>query len=335
MAQDMLSPAGAVVTAPPRAPAQRRRKRSSLRAQRNRFAYLLVTPAALLMVAVHIVPALIGIWMSLLRLNQFTLLQFLQAPFVGLENFWSILFDPANPLRSGLGLAVRNTIVYTIVTVAGTLVSAMAVALLLNRQFRGRRWARTLVLVPWVIPSYVVGVLWGFMWQSDVGIINRILVDWVGVLDTRPFWTTGPIALLAVIVPTIWRAFPFVMMIFLAGLQAIPDELYEAAEVDGAGAWRRFRAITLPMMRPVIAIQLLFGIIYSVYSYNIVAMMFGGGNAYPGKYADLMITSITRQSFGAFLFGYGAAGSTLLMLAMMLVVGIWYRVYRKDLAVTR
>jgi multiple sugar transport system permease protein len=335
MAQDMLSPAGAVVRAPTRAPDRRHRQRHSLRAQRRRFAYLLVTPAALLMLAVHIIPAVIGIWMSLLRLNQFTLLQFLQAPFVGLENFWSILFDPSNPLRSGLGLAVRNTIVYTIVTVTGTLVSAMAVALLLNRQFRGRRWARTFVLVPWVIPSYVVGVLWGFMWQSDVGIINRVLVDWVGVVDSRPFWTSGPTALFAVIVPTIWRGFPFVMMIFLAGLQTIPEELYEAAEVDGAGAWRKFRAITLPMMRPVIAIQLLFGIIYSVYSYNIVAMMFGGGNAYPGKWADLAITSITRQSFGAFLFGYGAAGSTLLMLAMMVVVAIWYRIYRKDLAVTR
>lgn len=335
MAQDMLSAAGSAVRVPARAPARRRRRRHSLRAQRARFSYLLVTPALLLMLAVHIIPGLIGIYMSLLKLNQFTLLQFLQAPFVGLENYRSILFDPANPLRSGLGLAVRNTIVYSIVTVVGTLVSAMAVALLLNRQFRGRRWARTLVLVPWVIPSYVVGVLWGFMWQSDVGIINRILVDWLHVLDARPFWTSGQIALFAVIVPTIWRAFPFVMMIFLAGLQAIPEELYEAAEVDGAGAWRRFRAITLPMMRPVIAIQVLFGIIYSVYSYNIVAMMFGGGNAYPGKYADLMMTSITRQSFGAFLFGYGAAGSTLLMLAMLLVVGLWYRIYRKDLAVTR
>lgn len=301
--------------------------------RRNGLAYLLVAPALLFMLLVHLVPMLQGAYMSLLRLNQFTLTRFLRAPWAGLENYRSVLLDPSNPVRAGLGLAARNTALYALVVTLGVLATGMAVALLLNRQFPGRAVARTLMLIPWVVPTYVIGLLWGFMWQSETGIINQILVDWLHLLDRKPFWLIGPNTLWAIIIPTVWRSWPFVMIVFLAGLQTIPDELYEAAAIDGAHAGQRFWHVTLPMLRPVIAIQVLFQIIYNVYSYNIVAMMFGNGAGYPGEWGDLLMTAVTRQSFGSWLFGYGAAASVVLMLAMMGVVGLWYRIFRRELMV--
>jgi multiple sugar transport system permease protein len=206
----------------------------------------------------------------------------------------------------------------------------MAVALLLNRPMRGQKVVRTLMLTPWIVPSYVVAVLWGFMWQSDVGIVNRVLVDYTHVLSDRPVWLLGPNSLWAIIIPSIWRGLPFCMLIFLAGLQAMPKELYEAAALDGAGAWRRFRYITLPLMRPLIAVQLLFGFIYATYQFAIPYVMLGTN---PGPDADLMMTLIVRQSFQNNLFGVGAAASTLLMLVMFAWIAIWWRTFRRDLEV--
>jgi multiple sugar transport system permease protein len=118
------------------------------------------------------------------------------------------------------------------------------------------------------------------------------------------------------------------MLIFLAGLQAQPQELHEAAAIDGAGPWRRFRHITLPLLRPLIAVQLLFGVIYSAYQFAIPYVMLGDN---PGPNADLMMTLIVRQSFSNNLFGFGAAASTLLMAAMVVWVAVWYRAFRRDL----
>ena len=120
------------------------------------------------------------------------------------------------------------------------------------------------------------------------------------------------------------------MLIFLAGLQAMPQELHEAAAIDGAGPLRRFRYITLPLLRPLIAVQLLFGVIYSTYQFAIPYVMFGSN---PGPDADLMMTLIVRQSFSNNLFGYGSAVSVLLMLAMLVWVAIWYRAFKRDLEV--
>jgi multiple sugar transport system permease protein len=187
---------------------------------------------------------------------------------------------------------------------------------------------RTLMIAPWVVPSFVVAILWQFMWVSDSGIINKVLVDWAHLLDDKPVWLLGPNSLWAIIVPSIWRALPFTILVFLAGLQAVPDELYEAASIDGANAWQRFRRITLPLMKPLIAIQLLFGVIYSVYQFAIPYVMMGTN---PGPYADLLMTLIVRQAFTNNLFGYGAAISSLLMLAMLGWVAAWYIGFRRSL----
>lgn len=297
-----------------------------------RVAYLFILPTFLFMLMVHIFPMIQGIWMSFLKLNQFTLNQYLKAPFTGLKNYMDLLFNESNPVRQGLGYALRNTAIYSVVVTIAVMVIGLLVALLLNRDFPGRGIARAAMLLPWVVPSYVVGVLWGFMWQKE-GIINYILVDILHLMSEKPFWLIGQNTIWAIIIPTVWRSWPFIMVVFLAGLQTIPNDLYEAAKIDGANRIRQFFRITLPMLKPIIAVQLLFQIINNVYSYNIVAMMFGNGSGYPGQWGDLLMTALTRQTFGYWSFGVGAAASFLLMGAMLIIVGIWYRIFRSELRV--
>lgn len=301
--------------------------------RQNGLAYKMVAPAIIFMLTVHLIPMLQGIYMSFLKLNQYTLRRFLNAEFVGLDNYKAVLLDPDNPIRAGLKFALRNTVIYAVATTFLVLATAMGVALLLNRDFRGRAWVRTLMLLPWVVPSYVVGILWGFMWQQENGIINRILVDWLHLLDAKPFWLIGPNTIWAIVIPSVWRFWPYLMVVFLAGLQTIPAEMYEAAAIDGASPWQKFRHITLPLLKPVIVIQMLFQIINNVYAYNIVSMMFGNGAGFPGEWGDLLMPAIQRQSFGSWLFGYGSAASVVLMTGMMIFVIIWYRVFRKELMV--
>jgi multiple sugar transport system permease protein len=315
----------------PPAPAGRaaRPRRPAGRDRRARFAYWLIAPALAFMLLVHLVPTAAGTFLSFLDLNTFTFQQLFGAPWTGLGNYDSILFDEANPLHSGFTNAATNTAFYTALVVGGTLAGGLAIALLLNRSFPGQRVARTLMLTPWVVPSFVVAVLWEFMWQRDAGIVNKVLVDYTGIVDERPTWLLGENTMWAIVLPSIWRGIPFAMLIFLAGLQAIPRDLHEAAALDGAGPWRRFRHITLPLLRPLIAIQLLFGVIYSAYQFTIPYVMLGSN---PGPSADLLMTLVMRQSFSNNLFGYGAAVSTLLMLGMLVWVALWYRAFRRDFA---
>jgi multiple sugar transport system permease protein len=295
------------------------------------LAYWLIAPALTFMVLVHLIPSAAGVALSFKNLNTFTFSQLFGAPWTGFKNYDSILFDSANPLHSGFVDAARNTVIYTAATVAGTLAGGLGIALLLARQFPGRRLVRTLMLAPYVVPSFVVAVLWGFMWQSDSGIINKVLVDYTGIVHDRPTWLLGHNSLLAIIIPSIWRGIPLAMLIFLAGLETMPKELHEAAAIDGAGPWRRFHYITLPLLRPLIAVQLLFGVIYSAYQFTIPYVMLGSN---PGSDADVIMTLIVRQSFSNNLLGFGAAASTLLMLVMLIWVAVWYRAFRRDLEVS-
>ena len=313
------------MTGPPPPTRARRRPR------RNLFPYALIAPALIVMVIVHVLPAIGGLVISFKKFNLFTFRELFGAPWNGLENYRAILLESDNPLRAGFWGAVSNTTVYTFWTVSGTLCGGLAIALLLNRKMAGQRVARTLMLLPWIVPSYVVAVLWAFMWQSDVGIINKVLVDYTHLLGHRPIWLLGPNTMWAIVIPSIWRGLPLAILIFLAGLTAQPAELHEAAAIDGAGPWRRFRFITLPLLRPLIAVQLLFGVIYSAYQFAIPTVMFGTN---PGPDADLMMTFIVRQSFSNQLYGLGAAASTLLMLVMLVWVAVWYRAFRRDLEVT-
>ena len=300
--------------------------------KKNKLAYGLIAPALIAMFIVHLIPIVSGIWMSFLKLNQFTLHQFLGAPFVGLENYATVLLDPYSTMRSGFFDALRNTAIFAVVCSILVIGIGLLLAVLLNRKFKFQGLARTLLMTPWVVPSFVVGLLWGFMWQQD-GIINKILVNVFHIIPEGPYWLTGPKVMIAIMIPTIWRTVPFVMLMLLAGLQQIPIDYYEAAEIDGANSWQQFKAITLPLLRSVLSIQILNGIISYVYSFNIVAMMFGHGAGFPGKYGDLLMTNINRNSFQIWQFGPGAAATVIVMICVLGLVALWYKVFQNDLVV--
>lgn len=313
-----------------------------------RFPLIFIAPAALGLLLLHLFPIVQGIWLSLLESNKSTIELYLRAPFVWFDNYKEVLFSGESQVREGLWDAIRNTILYTLLVTGGTIGLGIGGAMLVHRDFRGRSVARTLLLFSWIIPSYVVGMLWGFMWQQEEGIVNQLLFDrihldvitsWFGVhwdytqfgALIKPRWLTGENTIWAIVIPTIWRFWPFAMIMFLAGLSSIPKEIYEAAEMDGASKSEQFFHITLPLLRPVIAMIVLQGLITNVYSFNIVSMMFGNGAGFPGKYGDLLMPNIFRNSFQMWNFGVGAAMSTILMCTMVIVVVIWYRRFREDL----
>jgi multiple sugar transport system permease protein len=213
-----------------------------------------------------------------------------------------------------------------VVSVGGTLAGGMGVALLVNREFPGRRLVRTLMLAPYVVPSFVVAVLWGFMFQSDSGVINRVLVDVLGIFSERPAWLLDH-SLLAIIVPTIWRGMPLAMLIFLAGLQSLPRELYDAAAIDGAGPWQRFRYITMPLLRPVALSVILLGVIYTFKVFDVVYVLTGGG---PVDATMVLPIEVYNVSLKFFRFGEGAAESTLLLLAMLMVATVYLFAQRRE-----
>ena len=301
--------------------------------ERRGLPYLLLAPAVLFMLIVHFIPMLTGLWLSLLRLNIRTFDEFVGAPFAGLRNYAYLLTDGQSPMRGQFLGALRNTILYTVAVNGIGLLLALGAALLITREFRGRGMARTLLLLPWVMPSYVVGILWYMMLQPDNGVINHILSD-VLRLPIRPNWLVGAewITLVAIVAPTVWRFFPGNMLLMAAGLGGISQDLYEAAEVDGANAWQRLRYITLPGLKPVLAVIILFGIIGTLYNFNIVVVMFGSGAGYAGAWGDVLITMIYRNTFGQLNFGLGAAASLLLLLLCVAMVVVWYRVFREELA---
>lgn len=304
--------------------------------RRHRIAYLFIAPAVTAMLLVHIIPSLQALYMSLIDLTNQNLLLYLNAPFVGLQHYQDIVgglvFGTQNTLIRGLGQALVNSFWFTFWTQAGTLAIGMVLALLLNREFRWRGLARTLILLPWVVPTFVTGIIWQFIWLQDGGLANRILVNWLHIVDRPITWLILENARAALIIPTIWRGLPFATVMLLASMQVIPVDLYEAAAIDGASAWQRFRYITLPLVKPVILITTMFGIIFNFFGfgpYNIAISLFGNDNL--GRYADLLIPAIARQTFRNQLYGYGAAASVLMMLLAIVFVAIWYRAFRSSM----
>jgi multiple sugar transport system permease protein len=307
----------------------------SLRARlkRNRIAYWFILPTLAAMLLVHIIPTLQAIYMSFLDLRQINLLQYLAAPFVGLAHYANILgglfLGSEDAQVTNLSQAFVNTIWYTLWVNVLTLAISMVLALLLNRAFPGRGVARTLVLLPWVVPTFMVGVVWNLIWLQQAGLANRILVDWLGLVDTRPQWLIGPLSFWAIVIPTVWRNIPFCTVMLLSGLQVIPPDLYEAAGIDGANNWQKFRYVTLPQLGPMLSVLIMFGIVFTLIGgtgYNISTSLFSGAS-YAGRWADLLVPAIVRQSFERQLFGFGAAASVLIMLTMVGFAALWYRVF--------
>src|SRR3954452_4532136 len=276
------------------------------RASDQAFGALLITPAAAFVFCIAIYPIVRVLWLSFFTQNLGTSLV---PKFVGIDNYIRLAND------GHFFATVRTTLFFTFVSVAIELVLGLAFALLLNHEFRGRAVARAAMLIPWALPTAVLAWAWSWIFNDQFGVLNDLLHR-LGIFARPVAWLgRGPTAVTAVIFADVWKTAPFVMIILLAGLQNMPEELHEAAAIDGAGAWKRFRFITLPLLMPSIMIALLFRAIQSFGIFDLIFVMTGGG---PGGATE----TVAIYSYNTYLryldFGYGSArvvGSFIIMAA--------------------
>ncbi|WP_348788212.1 sugar ABC transporter permease [Leifsonia sp. NPDC080035] len=280
---------------------------------------VLLAPAILFELLIHVVPMLTGIWISFLQLTKFYIANWGEAPFVGLHNY-QVALDFNTSIGAALLQSFLITCGFTILVVGISWGVGMAAAVALQGRFRGRGFFRTLFLVPYALPMYAGIITWKFMLQKDTGAVNHFLFDNLGLPGDKPFWLIGGNAFLSIVVVAIWRLWPFAFLMLMAGLQSIPDEVYEASAVDGAKPFRQWHAITLPMLRPVNAVLLLVMFLWTFNDFNTPFVLFG--NAQPPA-GDLISFHIYNASFLTWNFGSGAAMSVLLLIFLLIVSGIY------------
>lgn len=269
--------------------------------------YVFVAPTLILLVAVLAYPAYHSIRFSLSPRGSagagLTLVQYLTL-------FGDGLFHQV----------VWQTVLFVAASVALHVILGLAVALAVNRPLWGRTAFRMLALLPWVVPDVVAGIVWKWVLNPLYGVLNDVLLR-IGVIANPLEWLTDPrLVMPSVILANVWRGFPFVMIIFLAGLQSIPTELYEAAAIDGAGTVKRFRYVTLPGLRRVMIVALALDTIWETRRFGLVQAMTGGG---PGTMTEVLSTQVFKQYFQFFKFEYASA-MAIAMTGLLLLVSIPY-----------
>lgn len=240
---------------------------------------------------------------------------------VGIDNFIEVFNDHS------WWLAVRNTLVFTVVSVAIETVLGLAIALLINEAIPGRGLARAAILVPWAIPVVVATRIWEWMLNDQFGVINKILVA-LGFIDHGVAWTASSSLIMGVVIfIDVWMTTPFMVLLILAGLQMISQEIFEAAEVDGVPAWKRFWSITLPMLRPAIGVAVLFRVLDALRMFDLSYVLAGSNE-------KVMTVSIyTRDRLISFQeLGVGSSASTWVFLLVALVAIIIIGALRLDKA---
>ncbi len=305
------------MTAVPVALANRRtRPLISWRVRQLMVGYSYLLPAALCMLATVVVP--IGMAMKMSLYND-VLYKPQEYRFIGLGNYVRLAQDPV------FWLTLWNSFVWVFGSVVLQFVAGFAAALLLHQAFRGRALVRMLALLPWIIPGVVVGLIWEWLYQPNYGVINDLLIK-AGWLHDRIAWLSSPdLAMAAVVFTNVWRGIPFFAIMLLAGLQAIPGELYEAAHVDGAGVLARFRHITLPLLRPIIVVATATRIIWTFNYADLIFVMTSGG---PANATQITSTYTLLQAYANLDFGYAAALSVVLLLVMLAFTAAYLRLTR-------
>jgi len=277
-------------------------------------------PSALLIGAVLLYPALRTFALSFYRVDFRTSFH---SEFAGLHNFARLAVD--SRFRSSLW----TTILFTATTVSIEFVAGLVLALSVDTWARARGAIRTILLIPWTLPTAVIAVLWAWIFNDQYGILDSLLVR-SGILAAPISWLGNPgAAFWALIIADAWKTTPFVFVILLAGLQAIPDDLYEAMEIDGGGSWAKFRLITWPFLARFIFVALVFRIIQAFSIFDLVYVMTGGG---PGGTTETLSVYAYQTMMRYLDFSYGAtlATATVMVLAVVAVALYWLLLGRNE-----
>ena len=282
--------------------------------------YYFLLPAMLVTLAVVLIPVAQTVWMSL---HNFVLYRPKNVPFVGLGNFARMLGDET------FWISLGNSVWWIGLVVGGQFLLGLVTALLLNQSFWWRGMARALIIIPWALPSVIIGLTWTWMYDFNVGVFNDLLLR-LGLISAPVAWLASPdITFYAIVLTLIWQGFPFFAVTILAGLQTIGDELYEAAEIDGVTRWQCLRYIILPSIADVIATALLLRIIWVANSLDIILVMTGGG---PGLATHTLPLYAFLKAYAGMEFGYAGALAITLTILLLGVVLSYVRRQAKELA---
>ncbi|MCK4692659.1 MAG: sugar ABC transporter permease [Anaerolineales bacterium] len=303
----------------------------SLEAREARLAWTLIFPTALIVFGLVLFPAIFSIWISFHDVGLHNLNDVLNAPFVGLDNFRDVIDDFAFKYQDlqSWGAAITS-VVYSFAATILTLLIGLIAALLLNRPFRGRGLARAIFLFPYVAPIVSIAFVW--RWLLDPrpsGVLNDILLKLNLIELPKAYLATRGLALILVILIEAWRYFPFAMLMILARLQAIDNTLYEAADVDGANAWAKFRHITLPELHYVLGAIFLLRLMWTFNKFDDIFLLTGGG------FGTKVLPVLTYEfSFRLFDFGRGSATAMILLIILLVFMALYVRIVMRDVEVT-
>ena len=316
-----------VKPAPPKPPGRLRRSYD-----KNWYAWAMVLPTVIVLSVLVLLPLVQGIYQSFTNLNEGNKQETIctktlgggeeckpnpkRAEFVGIKNYVDILSGE----RGKFWLQFTNTIVWTITCVFFHYTIGLGLAVLLQRRFKGRSLYRVLLIVPWAVPGFVSAFAWKFMFNQKFGLINSLLQS-MG-LDPVEWFSHRWTALFACIVTNVWLGVPFMMVALLGGLQSINEDLYEAAALDGASSWQRFRNVTLPGLRPVSQTVILLG---TVWTFNMFPIIFFVSGGEPAGQSEILVTGAFRAAFEGLRNYSLAATYGVLILSLLMVYAAIYR----------
>ena len=277
-------------------------------------AYVLILPTVIGILLVDVYPLLFNVWISF----QERKMSSAATPFIGLRNYQRILADPE------VWNAIRVSLIFTFGSVLLSFLIGFGLALLLNKRFPGRGAVRSVFIVPWAVPAFVAALVWSWMFNDQFGILSSL----ARALGSRPpVWLGQDLALWSLIGVMVWKSFPFQLVVLLAGLQAIPKEQYEAAEVDGANVFQRFRSITVPLIRPVAMIGILLAAVNAFHYFTIPWILTRGG---PSGATNVIPIATYNIAFIAGDFGYAAAAAVLMFVFILLMSSLYIWQYFRE-----
>ena len=285
----------------------------SLRGE-TRMAYALLAPAALFIAIFMIYPVIYVVLMSLFRTNKLGILQ----NFVWFENFIKQF------QKKVFWVVTGRSLLWTVLAVLAKTVLGMVIALCLNTEFKGRKFARLLFIIPWASSVPISSMLWKWVYDHEFGLLNHTLMR-LGIMSNPPVWTGDPFwSFFACLWVDVWIGVPFMALVFLAGMQSVSRDLYESAEVDGVGAWGKFFYITVPSIKQVIFIATLLSSLWTFNDFNTIYILTKGG---PAGATDILITSIYTNGFEWLRFSDAAVMAVVTFIVLMVVSIVYARVY--------
>jgi len=286
----------------------------------KKFGYILIFPSFLVITLVLFYPLIYSLFLSFYQTS--VGLGGLKLKFVGLNNYIDVLRS------SEWWMSFLRTAYFVFYDIFVGMSLGLGIAILLNKNFRFRGIARTLVLFPYVLPTIVKALMWKWIYNSDYGFLNSLLYQ-LGIINHYIPWLSEPkLAIHMLIIVNLWEGTPFAIILYLAALQTIPNELYEAAEIDGANSWQIFSKITLPLLMPINLMLIVYKTIATFKIFDIVYALTGGG---PGTTTQVVAHLMYSTVFDSLQFGKGASMSFILLIIILVLVYIYTKLFKSEI----